>query len=289
LNNELISLILNLFYNTILVKLMKKKIGIIGLGYVGGAVHYWFEKRRKPRLDLFLYDKYKKIGSVEEVNKADIVFIAVPTPYDARMGYDDSAVIESFENLRSPKIVVLKSTIIPGSTERFQKKFPKHKILFNPEFLRAKTAKTDFIKPERQIIGCTRKSRSIAKEVLKLLPRAPFTRIMPATEAEMVKYFGNAFLATKVVFANQIYDLCEKLNINYNTVKEAVGFDSRIGPSHLDIFHSGYRGYSGGCFPKDVKAFLDFSKKCGVEQRLLRMADRINEDLLRMRTNKRES
>ncbi|MFH0712278.1 MAG: hypothetical protein V2A55_00235 [Candidatus Jorgensenbacteria bacterium] len=265
---------------------MRHKIGIIGLGYVGGALRYWFEKKRKPRVNLFLYDKYKKIGSVEEVNKADIVFIAVPTPYHAKKGYDDSAVIESLGNLRKSKVVVLKSTIVPGSTERFQKKFPKHKILFNPEFLRAKTAKMDFVEPERQIVGYTRKSRNIAKEVLKLLPRAPFVRIMPATEAEMIKYFGNAFLSTKVVFANQIYDLCRKLKIDYDTIKEAVGFDRRIGASHLDIFHFGYRGYSGGCFPKDIKAFIDFSKKSGVEPRLLKIVDEINEELLRMNKKK---
>ncbi len=265
---------------------MRHEIGIIGLGYVGGALRHWFEKKRKPRVGLFLYDKYKKVGSVEKVNKADIVFIAVPTPYNKSGGYNDSAVIESLRNLKSPKIVVLKSTIIPGSTEKFQKKFPRHKILFNPEFLRAKTANSDFLKPERQIIGYTRKSKNIAKEVLKLLPRAPFMLIMPATEAEMIKYFGNAFLSTKVVFANQIYDLCRKLKINYDTIREAVGFDKRIGASHLDIFHFGYRGYSGGCFPKDVKAFIDFSKKSGVEPRLLKIVDEINEGLLRMNKKK---
>lgn len=266
---------------------MKKyKVGIIGLGYVGGALRYWFERKRKPRVESFLYDKYKGIGSVAEVNKADIVFISVPTPYEGKQGYNDSAVVESLKNLKSPKIVVLKSTIIPGSTEKFQKKFPKHKILFNPEFLRAKTANTDFINPERQIVGYTRKSKNVAKDVLNLLPKAHFSKIMPATEAEMVKYFGNAFLSTKVVFANQIFDLCRKLKIDYDTIKEAVGFDGRIGKSHLDIFHFGYRGYSGGCFPKDVKAFIDFSKKSGVEPRLLRTVDGINEKLLRMNKKK---
>ncbi len=260
---------------------MKDKVGIIGLGYVGGTLGYWFEKRRKPKVDLFLYDKYKKIGSVEEVNKADIIFISVPTPYNKKGGYDDSAILESFRNLKTPKIVVLKSTIIPGSTERFQKKFPKHKVLFNPEFLRARTAKTDFIKPERQLVGYTRRSRSLAKKILNLLPRAPFTRIMRATEAEMVKYFSNSFLATKVVFANQIYDLCARLGLDYDSVKEAAVADSRIGRSHLDIFHFGYRGYSEGCFPKDVKAFIDFSRKSGVKPGLLQMADEINERILR--------
>ncbi len=265
---------------------MRHKVGIIGLGYVGGTLGYWFEKRRKPKVDLFLYDKYKKIGSVEEINKADIIFISVPTPYNKKGGYDDSAILESFRNLKTPKIVVLKSTIIPGSTEGFQKKFPKHKILFNPEFLRAKTAKADFIKPERQIVGYTQRSKSLAKKILNLLPKAPFMRTMRATEAEMVKYFSNAFLATKVVFANQIYDLCDNLGLDYDTIKDAAAADSRIGKSHLDIFHFGYRGYSEGCFPKDVKAFIDFSKKSGARLELLQTADEINEKLLRIKKKK---
>jgi UDPglucose 6-dehydrogenase len=267
---------------------MRHKVGIIGLGYVGGALRHWFGRRRKPRVDLFLYDKYQNLGSVEEVNKANVVFISVPTQYNNKGGYDDSAVIESLKNLKSSKIVVLKSTIIPGSTERFQKMFPKHRILFNPEFLRAKTAKADFVKPERQIVGFTRKSKNVAKDILNLLPKAPFSKIMPATEAEMVKYFGNAFLSTKVVFANQIYDLCEKLKINYDTIKEAVGLDGRIGSSHLDIFHFGYRGYSGGCFPKDVKAFIDFARRSGARPRLLEMVDGINEELLKSNKKRRK-
>lgn len=260
---------------------MKSRVGIIGLGYVGGAVRYWFEKKNNPKADLFFYDKYKKIGSVREVNKADIIFVCVPTPYDKRRGYDDSAVSESLKNLKSPKIVVLKSTIIPGSTEKFQKKFPKHKILFNPEFLRAKTAKADFVRPERQIIGYTRKSKAVAGRVLKLLPKSPFTRMMRATEAEIVKYFGNAFLAMKVVFANQFYDLCRNLGIDYDVVRDAAAADSRIGRSHLEIFHFGYRGYSEGCFPKDVKTIIDFSRKHGVSFELLKKADELNAKLLK--------
>lgn len=257
----------------------EEKIGIIGLGYVGGALRFWFEKKHKPRAALFLYDKHKKIGSVGEVNEADIIFISVPTPYNSRKGYDDSAVLESLRNLKSPKVVVIKSTVIPGSTEKFQKRFPKHKILFNPEFLRAKTAKADFLKPDRQLIGYTSKSKGPASLILRLLPKAPFTKIMKATEAEIVKYFGNSFLAMKVVFANQFYDLCQKLGIDYDTVKEAAAADPRIGPSHLDIFHLGYRGYAEGCFPKDVKTIIDFARSRGVDFGLLRKTDEINKKL----------
>jgi len=259
----------------------KYKIGVIGLGYVGGAVYYWFNNVFDKPKEIFSYDKYKNIGSIKEINKADIVFICVPTPYYENSGYDDSAVNESLKILTGSKIVVIKSTILPGSTEKFQKLFPEHKILFNPEFLVAKTATQDFLKPNRQIVGYTKKSENSAQMVLDILPPAPLSRIIPATEAEMVKYFGNTFLATKVIFANQIYDICEKLNINYDTVKELAAADPRIGNSHLEIFHDGYRGYSGGCFPKDTKALIDFAKKLGINFTLLEEVNRINDSLIK--------
>ena len=268
---------------------MKEKVGIIGLGYVGGAVHNWFQSRKAPPTDLFLYDKFKEIGSVEEVNKANIVFIAVPTPYhegpayveasSGRRGYDDSAIMYCLNILKKPKIVVIKSTILPGSTEMYQRKFPRHSILFSPEFLVAKTAKQDFIKPLRQIVGYTEKSKRYAKRVMALLPQARFAKIIGASEAEMVKYFGNTFLSTRVVFANQIYDLCAKLRINYDLVKESAGADPRIGYSHFDIFFDGYRGYGGACLPKDIRALIDLGKKHVGDFSLLEVVDRINNDL----------
>jgi UDPglucose 6-dehydrogenase len=259
-----------------------KKIGIIGVGYVGGAVRAWFERSGSKLTSLFLYDKYKKIGSLSEIdNRARVIFLCVPTPYIKGKGYDDSALREVISGLRRPKIIVVKSTVLPGSTEKFQKKYPRHTFLFNPEFLVAKSAVKDFLQPHRQIMGYTSKSKKIAKEILALLPKAPIMRVMPATEAELVKYFGNAFLATKVIFANQMYDICKKLGLDYDTVKEAAAHDPRIGPSHLTVLFDGYRGYSGNCFPKDVKSIIDFSKQLGLSLRLLSDVDIVNESLLR--------
>ncbi|MDP3947243.1 MAG: hypothetical protein Q8Q41_00940, partial [bacterium] len=221
-------------------------------------------------------------GSVAEVNNADIVFVCVPTPYheDGR-GYDDSAIRESLQLLEGSKVVVIKSTILPGSTEQFQKEFPRHKILFNPEFLVAKTAIEDFLHPQRQIIGVTVNSKDEADRILAFLPPAPFTRVTHATEAEMVKYFGNAFLSTKVIFANQMYDLCEKLGIRYDAVRESAAADPRIGESHLDVLHDGYRGYGGACLPKDMRSFINFSEKMRVHQKLLECAQEINDQFMR--------
>lgn len=259
----------------------KIKIGIIGLGYVGGAVLHWFKKQNKT-CDLFLYDKYKKIGSLDEVNLADIIFVAVPTPFheDGR-GYDDSAVWESVKNVSDGKTIVLKSSVLPGSTDALQEHYPGKILLFNPEFLTAKTPKKDFLNPTRQIIGFTNvKNKSTAARILTLLPHSPYNKIMKAREAEMVKFFSNTFLATRVIFANQIFDLCAKLGgINYEVVRECVVSDARIGNGHFNVFADGYRGYGGLCLPKDTKALLSLAQELGVDLALLKKVEEINEKL----------
>ncbi|MDI6591327.1 MAG: hypothetical protein QME61_00060 [Patescibacteria group bacterium] len=257
-----------------------KKVGIVGVGMVGGALRRYFEK--KEGLELFLYDKGKNLGSPEEVNQAEIVFICVPTPYLKNgKGFDLSSVEEAMSILRGEKIVVMKSTVLPGTTEMLQKKYPQHKLLMNPEFLTEETADQDMCYPDRQIIGYTKKSYNVARDVLQLLPLAPFERILPATEAEMVKYFGNTWFSVKVIFANQIYDLCQKLGIDYDRVVEAAAADKRIGRTHLNVWHKGYRGYGGKCLFKDMKAFIQFADKQGIDLKLHKIVDAINEELLR--------
>lgn len=253
-------------------------IGIYGIGWVGGTVRYWFEQQTQH--ELFLYDLYKKIGSVEEVNKADIIFVAVPTPFVVGQGYDDSAVRDALTHIDDGKVVVIKSTVMPGSTARFQKENSSKTILFNPEFLRERTAKQDFCEPDRQIIGVTHAAhRAAAGDVLSILPAARYVRVINSTEAELVKYFGNVFLASKVIFANQLYDICSGAGANYGIVKEAAAMDSRIGPSHLDVDDLGYRGYGGHCFPKDVRALLEFANSIGVEADFIETMERINKEL----------
>ena len=267
------------------------KIGIVGIGMVGGAVQRYFEK--KQGLKIFLYDKGKKIGSPEEVNKAEIVFVCVPTPYLKNGGgFDLSYVEETLSWLEcdpsSPeapegrgKVVVIKSTVLPGTTEMLQKKYPQHKILMNPEFLTEETSDQDMLYPDRQIIGYTKKSHNLAGDVIQLLPLAPFERILPATEAEIVKYFGNTWFSIKVSFANQMYDLCQKLGVDYDRMVEAAAADKRIGRTHLNIFHKGYRGYGGKCLPKDIKALIQLADSKGVDLKLHKVAEEINNKLMK--------
>ncbi|MGB9598575.1 MAG: hypothetical protein ACPLZH_01895, partial [Minisyncoccales bacterium] len=228
--------------------LKELKIGIVGVGMVGGALQRYFEKKGKK---LFLFDKGKNLGSLNEINQADVIFLCVPTPFDKKKGFDLSYVKEAVSAIREEKIIVIKSTVLPGTTEKLQKEYPQHTFLFNPEFLSELTADQDMEYPDRQIVGFTQKSYSVARDILQILPLAPYEKIMPATEAEMVKYFGNTWFAIKVIFANQIYDLCQKLKIDYDRVMEAASADKRIGRSHLEVWHKGYRGYGGKCLVGD--------------------------------------
>jgi UDP-glucose 6-dehydrogenase len=104
---------------------------------------------------------------------------------------------------------------------------------------------------------------------------------MPATETEMVKMFGNTWFATKVAFANQMYDVCQKIGADYQAVMEAAAADKRIGRTHLEIFHKGYRGYGGKCLPKDIKAFIEFADNNSVDLKIHKATEVVNETLMR--------
>ena len=257
------------------------RCGVVGVGMVGGAMQRYLEK--KQGVELFLYDKGKNLGSPDEINKAEVIFVCVPTPYlkDGK-GFDLSHVEETLAMLQGEKVVVIKSTVLPGTTEMLQQKYPQHKILMNPEFLTEETADQDMSYPDRQIVGYTSKSFTVAGDVMQLLPLAPFDRTLPAAEAEMVKYFGNTWFSVKVSFANQMYDLCQKLGIEYDRMVEAAAADKRIGRTHLNIFHKGARGYGGKCLPKDTKAIIQLANSKGVDLKIHKAAEEINNVLMAM-------
>ena len=250
-----------------------QSVGVIGVGVVGGAVRHYFESQGVPPL---LYDPAKRLGSLAEINAAGLVFVCVPTPYAPGHGFDDSAVEQAIAPLRGSKTIVIKSTVLPGTTRKFQERFPEHRVLFNPEFLRERSAVEDFLKPDRQIVGVCGDDREEAERLLKLLPPAPHTAVVPAEAAELTKYATNAFLALKVTFANELYDLCAALGADYGLVKEGIAVDERIGASHLDVLDGGYRGYGGKCLPKDTMALLDLADDLGVVLDLLKAAHGVN-------------
>ncbi|MGC9031581.1 MAG: NAD(P)-binding domain-containing protein [Minisyncoccia bacterium] len=232
----------------------KSKIGIIGLGIVGKTLFDWLKKNN---YEVYGYDKFKKIGGLEEVDRAKIIFFCLPTPFDQKSGYKLDALTGNIEYFKKPKIFVIRSTVLPGTTEKFQKKYKKHSFLFNPEFLREADPWGTYINTDLQIIGYTKKSKKFAKQILKLLPKAKnLNTIMPATEAEIIKQAVNSFLAIKVIFANQIYELTKKFGANYNFVRKGLENERRLGKSHFDVMYNGYQGFGGKCLPKDLNALI---------------------------------
>ena len=260
-------------------------IGVIGAGVVGGALVRFLRERGEA---VAVYDPPKGFVSAEGIAQAGTVFVCVPTPYTPGRGFDDSHLHRAIAMIPGEKTVVIKSTVLPGTTSLMQERFPAHRFLFNPEFLREATAYEDFVGPDRQIVGVTAESAGEADRVMRLLPRAPFERVCAASEAEMAKYAANSFLAVKVIFANEMFDLCERLSIDYAQVRDIAAADARIGGSHMDVFDSGYRGYGGKCLPKDSKALLDLARAAGVDMHVLAAADRVNQSLRRATTTHRQ-
>ncbi len=261
---------------------------------VGTPLKRYFEELRDHRRgkDLFLCDTDPKKNYFDDINQADIIFISVPTSRSPDGSANLSAVDSAFGRITGEKIVVIKSTVPLGMTEEYQRKYPQHKILFNPEFLTEKQAWEDFVKPDRQIVGFTSQSLDAAYLVLSLLPKAPFMspwgintykRIkITATEAELIKYGGNIHFSRKINFANLLAGVAGKFGADYENVRAGLAADCRVGDSHLDVNHGGDKGFGGFCFPKDLDAFIFHLEKHGLsnEAKLLQEDREFNKKLL---------
>jgi len=243
---------------------------------VGTQVKEWFESQN---IEVLAYDKGKEIGSFETACEADIIFVCVPTPYSEGKEYDTSILNEVIEKIPNNKLVVIKSTVNPGTTDEYQEKYPKKIFMFNPEFLTEMTAKEDFFKPDMQVLGVPHQGYELASKIIMMLPKAPIIRIVSPIDAEWIKKIRNAFYSIKVIFFNEIYDIMQKSGGDYETVRSVVTHDPKIGNSHSIVFHKGYRGYGGKCLPKDTYSLIDFARKNGIEPELLAISRKINERL----------
>ena len=251
------------------------KICTIGVGMVGSQVASWFK-------DCLTYDTdpKKQSNTWEECSQADCFFVCVPSPYKEGEEYDLTILENAIDRIPDGKIVVIKSTVSPGTTDYFQSKYPNKTFLFNPEFLTELSAKEDFIHPDSQILGVPHQGYEIASQIMLMLPPAPVMRIISPIDAEWVKKIRNAYYSTKVVFFNQIFDIVQKTETaDYETIRSILVEDPRIGNSHSFVFHKGYRGFSGPCLPKDFYSLMDFANKVGAKSELLEVIKKINKEL----------
>lgn len=241
------------------------KVGIIGQGFVGSAVN----NKLKNYYNVLTYDKNQSLcnSDFDSLKKeCEIIFLCVPTPMN-NDGSCHTEIVENIINKLSDKenlIIVNKSTVPPGTTEKLNERYNKISIVFNPEFLTERNAFSDYENQNRIILGGPRIATTKLKQIFtKLFPNAHIIKT-GSTNAEMVKYLTNSFLATKVSFANEIYQLCNKLNLDYDKIVEYSTFDDRIGNSHWSVpGHDGDLGFGGHCLPKDLNAliFLSDNKK----------------------------
>ena len=249
------------------------KIGIVGLGYVGTAVKTVFEKN----YNIEVYDINKDVSSCESldflVQKTDIIFMCLPTPMNRDGSCNFDILEKSIKSINQiakksnqKKIIAIKSTIIPGTTESFIEKYNNISILFNPEFLTEANFINDFKNQNRIIIGGSDLEVNVLADVYsKPFPEIPILKTTP-TIAEMIKYFTNTYLATKVSFANEMNLICNHLDIDYCKVLEFAKFDERLGDSHWNVpGPDGDYGFGGSCFPKDLNGLIYFCKKNNIQ------------------------
>tara|TARA_R110000824_G_scaffold4217_3_gene20076 strand:- start:16777 stop:17580 length:804 start_codon:yes stop_codon:yes gene_type:complete len=234
-------------------------VGIIGIGIVGSAILHGFKKLGH---NVCFHDiQYKT--TIEDVLDTKVCFICVPTPSDKEGRCDVSIVEEVISELSQREykgIVAIKSTVEPGATQRLSDKFEDLNICFVPEFLRERCAISDFIdNHDLCVIGteCP-KTYNFIKEIHGTYPEE-FVRLT-ATEAEFVKYFNNIYNATLITFANNFYEVCESLDVNYTNVKNAIVKRKHIVNSYLDC-NKNFRGFGGACLPKDTKAIAHLVKE----------------------------
>jgi len=282
-------------------------IGIFGQGYVGTALRegmkhefdiYTYDK--KTPYDILLYNKDNPVGVFLNpkiknsyghdlfcffVTKCDgPIFICVPTPMEKDGSCDISIVkdvIKRFDEAnfeKTRRTIVIKSTVIPGTTEKLNEAHSNIHVCFNPEFLTERNAIDDFKNQNRIIVGGPHKGASIVKQMYnQCFPKTPVTKTS-STIAEMIKYITNCFLATKVSFANEIKQICNQLEIDYDKVIEYATKDERLGTSHWAVpgpvpssDGSGklLLGFGNACFPKDLNALISQAKELGIDPKVM--------------------
>lgn len=266
-------------------------VGIIGYGFVGEATAKGFASSKKNKV--YWYDKYKKSPNTlnEVVEESEFIFICLPTPMLRDYSGMDMSIVEgvieeiALKVTGTKKIVIIKSTVLPGITQKFQDKYPDINFAMNPEFLTQGKANEDFMNPARTVIGTSNKAfgTRIVELYKTILPNDQKYFVTGLTEAEVIKYMSNLMLASKILLANEFFMLAEHVGANYDEVRKAVEADSRIGSFLKVPGWDGGMGFGQACFPKDMIGLLGFARKNKIDMSAL---DAIWKKNLKIRKNK---
>jgi len=241
------------------------KIGIIGLGIIGSAIKYGFEKLGHQIFehDIILMTK------IENVLDAEIIYICVPTP-SAEDGSCDTSIVEQvisdLKNLEFKGIVAIKSTVKPGTTQKLIDSLEMD-ICFVPEFLRERCAIVDFTE-KHDLLAVGTHSKQVYDKVVECHGKYPQNHAMLSpSEAELLKYYSNVFNSTKIIFANEMYEIAAAIGADYSKIKDAFVKRGTSVDLYLDV-NENFRGYGGMCLPKDTAALASFVDELGLDMKL---------------------
>jgi UDPglucose 6-dehydrogenase len=254
-----------------------RTVGIVGQGFVGSALTKVFSCYNR----VYTYDKaHKQLSTHTSVSalshSCDVVFVCVPTPMRPDGSCDTSIVekvcLEACGTGRQ-NIIVIKSTVPPGTTAKINDICVDSQVVFNPEFLLERNAEEDFRNTSRVILGGPRPATTRLRQFYtRVFPKAQIIKT-DSTIAEFVKYLINSFLAAKVSIANEFSSLCREKGVDYDKVIEYAVHDERLGSSHWAVpGPDGLLGFGGSCFPKDLNALIQIAEESGVSCNTLKGA-----------------
>ena len=254
---------------------MKKTVGIIGNGFVGESTAFAFSLTSEVKI--YDINKLKTTHTLEEVHNCEYVFVCVPTPMNTEGKQDLSFIEEVFKYANREPIYIIKSTVIPGTTDKLELKYPELNIIFSPEFLTERNAKLDMLTQSRIILGGDKEH---TEKVEKLFNERFMNRHIIKTDsktAEYIKYMNNTFFATKVSVMNEFYRLSKAIGVNWEDALYGFASDGRIGDSHLHVpGPDGNLGFGGTCLPKDINALINYAKDNSVNMNILEAAWKTN-------------
>jgi nucleotide sugar dehydrogenase len=265
----------------------KINIGIIGFGFVGSSVAFGFSPQTgfdQATIRIFDKDSSKSTHSLEEVlNESDFIFLSVPTPSSADGSINLSILHSVLEQINSHgtkkgAIVLVRSTVVPGTTRGFKEKYSNITFVFNPEFLTERSAKFDFINQARFILGGNRKDTKKVADLFTFRFGSSTPTVQTNFEtAEFIKYMNNCFFATKVSFMNEMRLIADKSNVDWQAAVDGFVRDGRVGHSHISVpGPDGKPGFGGSCFPKDLQALIRHAESIGVNPSVLNGAWKTN-------------
>jgi nucleotide sugar dehydrogenase len=262
-------------------QLNKFSVGIVGIGYVGGAIKYAYDMNNNV---VQTYDINPTLNptcaTLEElVEKTNLIYVCVPTPMTAEGRCNISiveGVVDAICKLVDDRVLVIKSTILPGTTRYLQQKHPNNTILFSPEFLTEANFANDYLNQDVMLVGYVNNkatAENVLSEQISTVTTVNTPRVVDATLAEFFKYMANTFLATKVSFANEMFNITSAIGIKWEDVVELAYEDPRLGKTHWKVpGPDGKHGWGGTCFPKDMSALINQANQMNIDTPLLNAA-----------------